>query len=114
MKTTTHAGSGPALESQAVRSLDHIRTERALSPNTVLPYSSDLACFLSWAACRKLRSAEEINRVALIEYRRALSLGEEKGSDVAKSAIRSPRSVRRAQATLRAFFRFLRTEGLLS
>lgn len=115
MNSARPPGQATELDSQTARFLDHIRTERGLSANTVLAYGSDLACFASWADRRKIRSAAGVTRAALIEYRRALSLGEEKGrSSATGRSTRSPRSVRRAQATLRAFFRFLRSEGLLS
>jgi integrase/recombinase XerD len=93
------------------RFLDYISTERGLSQNTILAYGSDLSCFAGWARRRRLRSAADVTRPAILEYRRALSLGE--GSGASGIATRSPRSVRRSQATLRAFFRFLVSEGLL-
>ena len=115
MKSPRAKGPGTTLEVEIDRFLDHIATERGLSANTVMAYRSDLACFASWAARRRVRSASNVTRSSLIEYRRALSLGVEKERDqVKKLTVRSPRSVRRAQATLRAFFRFLRSEGLLA
>lgn len=89
--------------------LDYVRTEKGLSPNTLLAYSSDLACFAQWARRRRLRSVAQVTRQTVLDYRRALSLGE--GAGRSGVITRSPRSVRRAQATLRAFFRFLRLEG---
>src|SRR5678815_5106730 len=112
MRVVRTTGHLTALDSEVARCLDDIRTERGLSPNTVMAYGSDLACFVAWATRRKLKSAADVTRASILEYRRALSLGVEKETKTAGDrAIRSPRSVRRAQATLRAFFRFLRSEG---
>ena len=114
MKGKRRATTPGALENEATRFLNHIATERGLSPNTVLAYGSDLGCFVRWATRRRLRSAADVTRASLLEYRRALSLGVEKERDgTGEVSVRSPRSVRRAQATLRAFFRYLRSEGLL-
>lgn len=98
-----------AFDADVDRFIDYVRTEKGLSPNTLLAYSSDLACFTRWARRRRLRSVAQITRQTVLDYRRALSLGE----GVGRSGVitRCPRSVRRAQATLRAFFRFLRSEG---
>lgn len=92
--------------------LDYVRTEKGLSPNTLLAYASDLACFTRWARRKRLRSVAQVTRQTVLDYRRALSLGEGAGRSVVHT--RSPRSVRRAQATLRAFFRFLRAEGRIT
>lgn len=99
------------LTTQVERFLEYIRTERGLSHNTVLAYGADLSCFARWARRRRLRSAADMSRAVILDYRRALSLGE--GTGATSIATRSPRSVRRSQATLRAFFRFMRSEGFL-
>ena len=91
--------------------LDHIRVERGLSPNTVVAYRSDLARFQAWAAARGMSTLRRVTRADLLAYRRALSL-EAAGRD-GSGPRRAPRSVRRAQASLRAFFRFLRSEGCI-
>ncbi len=111
MSAVAGRGSRPDIEQAVARFLDHARAERGLSANTLLAYRSDLARFCGWAERRGLASAEAVNRAAILEYRRALSLGEETRGGAVQG--RSPRSVRRAQATLRALFRFLRSEGLL-
>jgi len=106
------AGAGsrtaPPLRAEIERFLHYIEAERGLSANTVMAYGSDLTRFLKWASRRRLDSARKVSRRAILEYRKALSLGEERG---AGGGHRSPRSVRRAEATLRAFYRFLRAEG---
>jgi len=111
MSAASSGGSRPGIEHAVARFLDHARAERGLSANTLLAYRSDLSRFCRWSARRGLGSAAEVTRSAILEYRRALSLGAEATGGAAQG--RSPRSVRRAQATLRAFFRFLRSEGLL-
>ncbi len=89
--------------------LDYARVERGLSGNTLLAYRSDLALFERWARSKGLRRVGNVSRSAIVSYRRALSEGE--GSGGGHPVHRSPRTVRRAQATLRAFFRFLRSQG---
>jgi integrase/recombinase XerD len=111
MSAVAGRGPRPGIEQAVAGFLDHARAERGLSANTLLAYRSDLARFCRWAQRRGLASAEAVNRAAILEYRRALSLGEEAKGGALQG--RSPRSVRRAQATLRALFRFLRSEGLL-
>ena len=91
--------------------LDHARLERGLSTNTLLAYGSDLRRFARWAASRGCRRAGDVSRARIVEYHRALSLGGDRGRPTGHG--RSPRSVRRAQATLRSFFKFLCSEGLL-
>jgi len=90
--------------------LDYIRVERGLSANTIAAYRSDLARFTAWAARRKLHAPRKVTRTIVLDYRRALSLGSAGDGDKGRHA---PRSVRRAQAALRAFFRFLRSEGAI-
>ena len=91
------------------RFLDHARVERGFSANTLAAYSADLARFSTWASGRSPRGVAGVSRSMILEYRRVLSLGQEAGG---REAIRrSPRSVRRAQASLRAFFRYLKAEG---
>ncbi len=106
------------LEEAITRFLAYARIERGLAANTLSAYRSDLSAFARWASRRGLATAASVKRSRLLEYRRALTLGEGRRAPGRPgggrgSHLRSPRSVRRAQATLRAFFRFLRAEGVI-
>ena len=79
--------------------LSHLAVERRLSPNTVESYGRDLSQ-LAQAAAGFGRSIETLDRRALEEVVRQL-MGEG----------RSPRSVARAVACYRGFFRFLVVSG---
>jgi integrase/recombinase XerD len=81
--------------------LTHIRAVRRLSPNTVEAYSRDLAALAHFAE-RKNRSFEALERQDLEAFVRSLMTG---GN--------SPRSVGRAVATIRGFYRFLAASGLV-
>ncbi len=101
--------SPEGLDAEIARFLEHARVERGLAANTLLAYRADLAAFSRWAARRRVQAASLVTRPLVLDYRRALSLGvSPAGRD---RLVRSPRSVRRAQAALRSFFRFLRSEG---
>jgi integrase/recombinase XerD len=79
--------------------LSHLAVERRLSPNTVESYGRDLSQ-LSAAAAALERAVESLDRRALEEVVRKL-MGEG----------RSPRSVARAVACFRGFYRFLVVAG---
>ena len=79
--------------------LSHLAVERRLSPNTVESYGRDLSQ-LSAAAAALGRPVETLDRRALEQVVRQL-MGEG----------RSPRSVARAVACYRGFFRFLVIDG---
>jgi integrase/recombinase XerD len=79
--------------------LSHLAVERRLSPNTVDSYRRDLSQ-LSAAAAAMERPVESLDRRALEQIVRQL-MGEG----------RSPRSVARAVACLRGFYRFLVVAG---
>jgi len=79
--------------------LSHLAVERRLSPNTVESYGRDLSQ-LSAAAAALGRAVESLDRRALEEVVRQL-MGEG----------RSPRSVARAVACFRGFYRFLVVAG---
>ncbi len=83
------------------RFLRHLQVERGLAANTLIAYSQDLHKFAAFCAARKL-SLPTADRDAVLDflsglYRQKLS----------------SRSVARHLATLRVFFRFAVTEGLL-
>lgn len=79
--------------------LSHLAIERRLSPNTVESYGRDLSQ-LSAAAAALGQSVDQLDRRALEEVVRRL-MGEG----------RSPKSVARAVACFRGFYRFLITSG---
>ncbi|HXI03594.1 MAG TPA: site-specific tyrosine recombinase XerD [Candidatus Saccharimonadales bacterium] len=80
--------------------LAHVRVERALASNTVDAYRRDLQAFASWTGKLGRRSPGAVRRADVQSYLRDLRL---RGL--------SPRSISRALASLRVFFRFLRQEG---
>ena len=80
--------------------LSYLKVERGLASNTLLAYGRDLAAFLGWAVKIGRRRPGAIKRADIQDYLRELRL---RGL--------SPRSIARALATLRVFFRFLRAEG---
>jgi len=80
--------------------LDYLRVERGLASNTLLAYGRDLAAFLDWATKMGRRRPGAVRRTDVQNYLRELRL---RGL--------SPRSISRALATLRVFFRFLKHEG---
>src|SRR5688572_28750626 len=79
--------------------LSHLAVERRLSPNTVESYGRDLSQ-LSAAAAALERPVESLDRRALEQVVRQM-MGEG----------RSPKSVARAVACFRGFFRFLVVSG---
>ena len=79
--------------------LSHLAVERRLSPNTVESYGRDLSQ-LSAAAAALERPVEALDRRALEQVVRQM-MGEG----------RSPRSVARAVACFRGFYRFLVVSG---
>ncbi len=81
--------------------LDHLRVERRLSPNTLESYGRDLNALAGFAAASK-RRPEALDRRALEAF-------------VREQATRgmSPRSVARAVAAIRGFYRFLVLERRL-
>ena len=81
--------------------LSHLAVERRLSPNTVESYGRDLAQ-LSAAAAALERPVESLDRRALEQVVRQM-MGEG----------RSPKSVARAVACFRGFYRFLVVSGRL-
>lgn len=81
--------------------VNYIQVERGLSPNTVAAYRRDLTKFAAFCEGRKVKTSQ-VSREQVADF-----LGQlyRQGLD--------SRSVARALATLRSFFRFLLQEGLL-
>jgi integrase/recombinase XerD len=78
--------------------LGYLRDVRRMSPNTIESYARDLAGLAAFAE-RKGRSVESLDRRELEAYARTLSAGG-----------LSPRSVARAIASVRGYYRFLLAE----
>jgi integrase/recombinase XerD len=81
--------------------LDHLRVERALSPNTLEAYGRDLARLTAHAA-RARRSVLDLGQADVADF-----IGTLRGDGL------SARSVARAVHALRGFFRFAVREGLI-
>ena len=81
--------------------LTHLTVERRLAVNSVESYARDLVLLLEFAAARRV-AVEVLNRQQLEELVRDLM-----------SQGRSPRSVARAIACYRGFYRFLAIDGRL-
>jgi integrase/recombinase XerD len=79
--------------------LHHLRSVRRLSPNTVESYGRDLGDLAAFAE-RKKRTIDVLDRRDLEAFVRSLM-----------TTGRSPRSVGRAVATVRGFYRFLAASG---
>ena len=82
--------------------LTHLRSVRRLSPNTVESYGRDLADLARFAD-RKKTTVDALDRRDLEAFVRSLMTGG-----------KSPRSVGRAVATLRGFYRFLAASGRIA
>jgi len=78
----------------------HLKVERALSPNTVAAYVSDVESFLQWAEC----PVEEMDAGIITDY----FAFRQKRSDLSK------RSQSRILSSLRCFFSFLVLEDIIS
>jgi integrase/recombinase XerD len=82
--------------------LTHLTVERRLAENTVGSYARDLALLLDFASKRQVR-VEKLTRHDLEEFVR-----------VRMAEGRSPRSIARAVACYRGFYRFLVLDGRLT
>jgi integrase/recombinase XerD len=80
--------------------LHWLEVERGLSANTIAGYRSDLRQFAAFLG-RRAGALKEVRRADVLAFARAQRLDG-----------RSPRSVARALAALRTFFRFAHREGL--
>ena len=84
----------------------HLKMERAMSPNTVASYVSDVEAFLQWVD----KDALEIVSEDILEYlsvRRVIKPGSSEGNMLAKS------SQSRLVSALKSFFSFLVLEELI-
>jgi len=89
------------MEAAISRFLRHLQVERGLSSNTLTAYALDLRKFSAFCAARKL-SIQAAGRDAVLDFLSALYRQK-----------LSSRSVARHLATLRVFFRFAVTDGLI-
>ncbi len=81
--------------------LNYLRVEKGLSPNTLQAYRRDMAKFAEFAAKQKLET-DQIERRHVVDFLRTLYLRK-----------LDSRSVARHLVTIRHFFRFAFTEGLI-
>jgi integrase/recombinase XerD len=91
-----------SLDSAIDAYLDHLRVERALSPNTTLAYATDLEKLARFADARGVARAEELDLGLVTAF-----LGE-----LAKQGL-GPRSAARHLSAVRGLARFLVEEGVL-
>jgi len=89
------------LETEIRSFLNYLRVEKGLSQNTMYAYQRDMLKFAEFSAKQKVRTAQ-ITRSHVVEFLRSLYL---KKLD--------SRSVARHLVTIRHFFRFCFTEGLI-
>lgn len=92
----------PAWDAAIEAFLGHLRVERALSPNTLSAYHSDLTRLGAWMGGEGIAGPEGARHGELARYVVALA---DDGLD--------PRSVRRHRAAFRQLFAFLVEEGLV-
>lgn len=95
-----HTGNDSVSEGLLEDFLSYLKLERGLSPNTVCGYGSDVRHMLEYAGCEGLTPAD-ISEDDLHTF-----LAELRDMGI------SPRSQARIIAGMRAFFKFLRMEGL--
>src|SRR5580658_1629981 len=92
---------GGELEAQIRSFLNYLRVEKGLSANTLHAYRRDMEKFAAFAAKQNL-SVNQINRSHVVDFLRTLYLRK-----------LDSRSVARHLVTLRHFFRFCFTEGVI-
>ncbi|UQZ89574.1 site-specific tyrosine recombinase XerD [Deltaproteobacteria bacterium Smac51] len=84
--------------------LGHLRVERNLSDNTLMAYGHDLTAFTAWLAGHNVQGWDKVERHHLMAY--LLELAAPKRL--------APRSRARAISSIKAFFRFLEDEKIVS
>lgn len=89
------------MEAQIRSFLNYLRVEKGLSPNTIHAYRRDMAKFEVFATKQKLK-VDQIERTHVVDFLRTLYLSK-----------LDSRSVARHLVTLRHFFRFCFTEGVI-
>jgi integrase/recombinase XerD len=89
------------LEAQIRSFLNYLRVEKGLSTNTLHAYRRDMAKFAAFI-CKRNLQADQIERSHVVDFLRTLYLQK-----------LDSRSVARHLVTIRHFFRFLFTEGLI-
>ncbi len=89
------------MEAQIRSFLNYLRVEKGLSPNTIHAYRRDMAKFAAFATKQSLR-VNQIDRSQVVDFLRTLYLRK-----------LDSRSVARHLVTLRHFFRFCFTEGVI-
>jgi integrase/recombinase XerD len=89
------------LEAQIRTFLNYLRVEKGLSANTIHAYRRDMEKFAAFAAKQKL-SVNQIQRTHVVDFLRTLYLRK-----------LDSRSVARHLVTIRHFFRFAFTEGII-
>ncbi len=82
--------------------LDHLNFERGLSPRTIYEYHQELLRFLGFISQKNKNLPQSITRSDVRDYMSHLS----------ESGL-APTSIRRAQSSLRTYFKFFLNEGLL-
>lgn len=86
----------------------YLNIERAMSPNTVAAYVSDVKDFLEWFGGR----AEEASPEDIVSYFKARRVEKEGSSDLGKEL--SKRSQSRMLSSIKSFYNFLLAEELVS
>lgn len=89
------------MEQQINFFLDYLSVERGLADNTIVSYRFDLKQFQAFCNRRKIVAVEGVDRAVVLNY--LLELKQKK---------RSPATLHRHLAALKAFFRFLVEEGV--
>lgn len=98
------SGPGPGLNQTRVRAfLDHLRVQRNLSPHTLSAYERDLAELHAWCIAQGIAGAGKITLI----HARAF------GSALTRRGL-APRSVQRMLSAVRAFYRYLLRESMVT
>jgi len=83
--------------------MDYLRLERALSPNTIAAYRSDLESFVTYLSAHRIRSMNHVRRQDILDF-----LLHEKDRGLNST------SLSRRLVAVKVFFRYLQQEGLLA